>query len=67
MKDAKWYYLDMDDSKFGPFTSKSMHEWARAGYFDSSLRCALSSDGPYLELSKFYPDMEKCFLAHPAL
>eukprot|EP00940_MAST-03C_sp_MAST-3C-sp2_P001669 g1669.t1 len=60
-----WYYRDLDGGVFGPFSSHSMSEWASRDYFDDTLECSLSADGPYISLGSLYPDKKTRFKTRP--
>jgi GYF domain len=48
--ELEWYYKDPSSNVQGPFSSRDMREWFRAGYFSDDLPLRSSVDGPFVTL-----------------
>jgi hypothetical protein len=57
-----WYYKDPMDQIVGPYSSRRMKEWFDKRYFDATLLIQSgASDGPFLPVSAFFPELANAF------
>ena len=56
-----WYYTDLQHRIQGPYSRGQMRHWLEGGYIQNDLPLSHSCDGPFQELSTYYPDINKAF------
>ena len=56
-----WYYIDLQKKIQGPYSQGQMRQWLEGGYIQNDLPLSNSRDGPFQELSTYYPDINKAF------
>eukprot|EP00591_Stephanopyxis_turris_P011015 CAMPEP_0195515358 /NCGR_PEP_ID=MMETSP0794_2-20130614/6448_1 /TAXON_ID=515487 /ORGANISM="Stephanopyxis turris, Strain CCMP 815" /LENGTH=1362 /DNA_ID=CAMNT_0040643761 /DNA_START=213 /DNA_END=4301 /DNA_ORIENTATION=- len=58
---APWYYADPQGNIQGPFGGEEMRQWLDGGYFKGDLPISQNSQGPFRQLSSFFPDWSVAF------
>mmetsp|Transcript_10936 Transcript_10936/g.31744 ORF Transcript_10936/g.31744 Transcript_10936/m.31744 type:complete len:1115 (+) Transcript_10936:384-3728(+) len=62
-RDAPWYYSDPQNNIQGPFRGEEMRQWLEAGYFKGDLPISQLPNGPFHQLSNWFPDLNSAFTA----